>query len=91
MEWFAASSAAQVGKIFFMMWVMFFGFRCFLVALLKTGVSGGTIIGTQLVGGKEIGKTIDTGGGMGIDAGGGYCEAWQMSEHRQWIRRVKLG
>lgn len=53
------------------------------------GCAGGTTIGTQLVGGKEIGKTIDTGGGMGIDAGGGYCEAWQMSEHREWIRRVK--
>ena len=69
---------------------MSFDFDVF-VALLKTGVSGGTIIGTKLVGGKEIGKTIDTGGGMGIDAGGGYCEAWQMSEHSEWITDVKLG
>ncbi|CAJ1418911.1 unnamed protein product [Effrenium voratum] len=39
--------------------------------------------------GKEIGKSLETGGGFGASVSGGWCHAWDIWQKGQWQRNLK--
>ena len=55
------------------------------------GCGGGSLIETELVGGKQIGTVLEAGGGMGVELSAGHCtcEMWPAKGGRRRVKTYK--